>query len=679
MIAILAFLVLFFGISVVGKYWPIHLVALVILLIISITKYKKKGLILFAVTIIVPVIYAVSPFILSTNKSGFDCELGLVISAKKNYFLVYTNGERYYVSDKENKKEQGDIISISGSVRDLDIYTIESEFNFKEYLNNKGVYKQIDATKITTKFAVPIRKRAIINSFLNNFSNDTKGFISGLLFAEIDYSSDLIKNLALLNVLSAFSTSGIFMFMLFSFSELIIKKFVKKKTRVSLISILIFLPYLFFTFTKVSILRVYLLKIIKLISLKHKNLFRYGHLEQLSVVGIILLLLNHYFAFQSGFYIGFLVSFFVYILRKAFKVKGERKQKLVAPIYLYVALFPIMILSRNEFNILGIPYHYLFVFTNFVSLFLGLITFALPFLAFIYDAYIKVLTNVYNGLLIKNITIPISLNYPILLVLYYSLLLLIIYFKEIKKNKIKKIFMSTLLVELLFTLVPFEGFFISSINFINIGQGDACLIRDGTKNYMIDVGGNKYDDLALNSLIPYFNKLKIYKLDAVFISHYDYDHYGSLDSLKANFKVGQIYDLNSSFPVKIGNITFYNVNNRKYGSVNDNSVVLYFSFIGYKFLFTGDIATEVEENIIKDYKDLDIDILKVAHHGSIYSYSENFIKAISPKEAIISSGKNKYGHPDPKIIELLKKYNVKVRLTSKEGTISYNKFVFNVL
>ena len=87
----------------------------------------------------------------------------------------------------------------------------------------------------------------------------------------------------------------------------------------------------------------------------------------------------------------------------------------------------------------------------------------------------------------------------------------------------------------------------------------------------------------------------------------------------------------------------------------------------------GDATKKIEEKIMKDNKDLVVDYLKVGHHGSNTSSSEEFIKFYHPKEAIISVGKNnKYNHPSSQVIDTLKKYQIKIRRTDEEGTIKYH-------
>ena len=102
------------------------------------------------------------------------------------------------------------------------------------------------------------------------------------------------------------------------------------------------------------------------------------------------------------------------------------------------------------------------------------------------------------------------------------------------------------------------------------------------------------------------------------------------------------------------------------GNLNNSSIVVRLDFGDTSYLFTGDIEETIEEKLLD--KDIDVDVLKVAHHGSDYSSSEYFLNKVSPKYAIISVGyDNKYNHPSSEVIDRLK--NSYVYRTDKDGTI----------
>jgi len=105
------------------------------------------------------------------------------------------------------------------------------------------------------------------------------------------------------------------------------------------------------------------------------------------------------------------------------------------------------------------------------------------------------------------------------------------------------------------------------------------------------------------------------------------------------------------------------------GDFNNNSIVLKLHYKDAKFLFTGDIEKNAEENLLVDNCLLKSDILKVAHHGSDSSTGESFLNSVDPEIAVISVGLNNFGHPHPDVIKRLKTKCQKVFRTNINGTI----------
>ena len=129
--------------------------------------------------------------------------------------------------------------------------------------------------------------------------------------------------------------------------------------------------------------------------------------------------------------------------------------------------------------------------------------------------------------------------------------------------------------------------------------------------------------------------------------------------------------------LNIDNNKLYFLNNKDYGNENDNSLVVYTELNNYKFLFMGDAGIEVEEDLLEKYNLNDIDVLKVGHHGSKTSSSEELINEIKPKYSIISVGKNnRYGHPNDNVLYNLE--DSKIYRTDQDGSIMF-KFKNNKL
>ena len=230
------------------------------------------------------------------------------------------------------------------------------------------------------------------------------------------------------------------------------------------------------------------------------------------------------------------------------------------------------------------------------------------------------------------------------------------------------------------------------VHFISTGNSDSILISDNNKYALIDGADNDDEDV----LVDYLKKQGVKELEYLILTHPDADHCGGLDAVVKNFKINNVFvgngssdtktykdfidacmnkKLQPSVPLadkefKLGNgiLKFYNQKaNSK--DVNNNSLVALYTNGNNKFLFTGDAGVEVEKSLPLNEIGK-VDVLKVGHHGSKTSTSDAFVKAISPKYAVICCGKdNKYGHPHKETTETLNKYKVTTYRTDLNGTV----------
>lgn len=238
------------------------------------------------------------------------------------------------------------------------------------------------------------------------------------------------------------------------------------------------------------------------------------------------------------------------------------------------------------------------------------------------------------------------------------------------------------------------------IIFLDVGQGDAILISQGANQVLID--GGKDGRLLLEKLgryIPFWDR----KIEAAIATHPDADHIGGLVSAARAYKIeniietlaqnkSQIYaawensisNANKIEAVRGVNIKFSNgaemttlfpfapIENINDKNSNAGSVVEKLIFGGNKFLFTGDLPNEQELVLIRSGLDLDSRVLKVAHHGSKYSTSREFLDAVKPETAVISAGRNNtYGHPNQEILSRLAAGNIKIIRTDESGDVVY--------
>ncbi len=234
---------------------------------------------------------------------------------------------------------------------------------------------------------------------------------------------------------------------------------------------------------------------------------------------------------------------------------------------------------------------------------------------------------------------------------------------------------------------------------LDIGQGDAIFIESPTGTQVLIDGGPPKKILSkLKEVMSPFDR----SIDAIIITNPDEDHIGGLSEVLKTYKVGKVFESGTWSDSK----TYQNLENEiknknipniiaKKGmrldlgggatidilfpdrnviswETNDGSVVAKLSYQGKTFMLTGDAPFETEKLILADNSSsfLKSDILKVGHHGSRSSSSEEFLKAVNPSMALISVGKdNKYGHPTEDTLSRLLKIGAKIFRTDMLGTI----------
>ena len=667
MILLLIFLSFWLGLSISSAYIGLSLTAVVFLLFV----FKRCGIRVLLLSISVLACGLILSLIhIPLQKNAYS---GFVYTAKENYFLFNSGGERLYVYKKGHSYDIGDYLTIEGTKEDLSFNVIESSFDFESYLNKKGVYHALKASSIKVGFHNFIRINERREKLLSNFNEEQRSIIGAILFSESGDSelNTTIKELHLARFLAA---SGIFISAFNGVFVHLLGKIMKDKYA-EVISIGLLSFYTIFTFPRFAVMKVMLFLIIKWINtyiLKKK----FSYLTLLSFLGITCLILNPYLARQDSFILGFLIPLIFYLSRNIYR--GHKiKSKLIKYLIIYLFFIPFEIIYYNRIVILSMPLQVLFS-----SLFIAIAVVSL--FCFYYVPIYQVdkfLISILKGT--TGIIKPLSfgINAPsfnqVLIIIYYLIYILWLFY--LAKGFVP-IHRRLLLMEVSLLVIyslPIQNSITNEVNFINVGQGDCTLVRNRNKTVLIDTGGLSNMDVANDCLVPYLRKKRIYKIDAVIITHYDDDHYGALADLRKTYKVGLVADYNSNFPLTIGHLTFnnYNYYYPTSNEENDKSLVLSFYNASKNFVIMGDAPSKVEKQIIQNEESIKCDILKVGHHGSNTSTCEEWLKYLAPKEAVISCGKNnKYGHPNKEVVTLLNKYKIKIHRTDLEGTIVYKQF-----
>lgn len=651
--------------------FAISLTLLFLVILVSAKKYKndKNFFILLAIIFLAGLIYKNIPRYTFQSEENL---VGIVIKRKDNYFILFDGIESFYVSSDDSSIGLFDIITVNGSINNLDFKKpLESEFDFKNYLISSGINRKIDINSYTTNLEFVINVVQYKSSIISLFSDEQcRVFVSSFLFNELDYTDELvlkIKNAGLINLISL---SGVYISALFSFFNKIFSKFLKEKWA-KLLTIIFFLPLLLLNINKITFLRVFVAQIVGLV-ITFKNV-KINTLAKKVVPYLIILLLNPFAVNSYAIIISLIINFGIYFSGLIIKKRKKIYRKFFFYVLLLILSFPLTISFSYTINVLNyainialIPIIKVLVILIFPSIYLIKIPFIEYLINFIFIQISKInfsFLNIYLD----------SFN-QFEFIFYYCLLFLFLYFKEINFKQFYQKILLCLTSFFVFECMPLSRTVFYEVDFINIGQGDSTLIRFHDKNILIDTGGSLYKDIASASLIPYFKRNKIYKINTVLITHYDTDHYYALESLKTNFNVGNVYDYTNFNGLKFDNFEMYNINTEILDVVEENSksLVLYFKIYDSTFLVMGDAPISVEENILSRGINVKADYLKVGHHGSKTSSSYDFVKKVAPKEAIISCGENnRYGHPHEETLETLDKLGVKVRRTDEEGTITY--------
>jgi len=261
-----------------------------------------------------------------------------------------------------------------------------------------------------------------------------------------------------------------------------------------------------------------------------------------------------------------------------------------------------------------------------------------------------------------------------------------------------------------FAVFELQKFPSLKVIFFDVGQGDAIFIETPTKQQILIDGGPDPTILEkIGKAMPFWDRT----IDLIILTHPDRDHLSGLIEVLKRYKIENILwtgvvretaeyrewrrliekettnifiaqaPLDIYLTGQAGQNTqrmvlhilypWENLEGQVVKRSNDTSIVSRLIFKENSFLFTGDISRKVEEKLILSGVQLESDVLKVAHHGSRHSSSEDFLKNVSPELAVIQVGRNHYGHPSEEVLRRLEKFGIKVLRTDKNGDIKIVK------
>ena len=629
--------------------------------------FKILTILILIITIIYTKYY---PFksVFNTNDTEFigivedyiikDNQIKISLKSKERIIVTYK-----YTGKVFNNLSYGDKIKVTGVLKEPSTNNIFNNFNYKKYLYNKKIYYIIEASKID-KIQNNNNHIYTIKNLLYTRINSLKSsnYIKALLFGDNKLDKEIKTSYQINGISHLFSVSGFHINFITSIIYFYLDRVTYNK-KIKYITVDIFLVLYLLLCNTTSLLRCTVMNI--LLSINHLLKLDIKKIDIVLLTLILCIIINPFIIYDIGFIYSYTISFFLILYKNKYKTNNKLLKIIYISLISFLVSLPINIYTSYEINFLSIILNIIIVpIVSLILLPLSLLTLIFPIL----DNILYLITSILEkiSLYTSNINIfkqVLSKPSIILIIIYYLVIILIL-----SKNKHYYLILILLIFH---KTIPLYNSNLEVVMF-DVGEADSMLISTPSKkvNILIDTGRG----IDINNIIIYLKSIGISKLNYLIITHGDEDHIGGALYLIDNFKVDNVIlnkgdytelevelithlkNKNIKYTNNINKIPLlgsymYLLNTKKFSNENDNSIVTYFEYQKYKFLFMGDSSSKTEEYLINNYNLTNISFLKVGHHGSNTSSSPLFINKITPKVSLISVGRNNlYHHPSKEVL-----------------------------
>ena len=619
----------------------------------------------------------------------------------------------YYKLQSEEEKEQFQALT--------DIYEIELEgklsepegqrnfggFDYQAYLKTQGIYQTLNIKKIQSLKKVSswdigenlssLRRKAVV-WIKTHFPDPMRNYMTGLLFGHLDTDFEEMNELySSLGIIHLFALSGMQVgFFMDAFKKLLLRLGLTQE-KLKWLTYPFSLIYAGLTGSSASVIR----------SLLQKLLAQHGikGLDNFALTILVLFIIMPNFFLTAG---GVLSCAYAFILTMTSKegegLKAVGRESLV----ISLGILPILSFYFAEFQPWSILLTFVFSFL-FDLVFLPLLS-ILFILSFVYPVtqfnfvfeWLEDIIRLVSQLASR----PLVFGQPnawLLILLLVSLALVY----DMRKN-IKRLAGFSLFIVGLFFLTkhPLEN----EITMLDVGQGESIFLRDVTgKTILIDVGGKAESDKkiekwqekattsnAQRTLIPYLKSRGVAKIDQLILTNTEKEHIGDLLEVTKAFHVGEILVSKGSLSqkefvaelqatqTKVRSVTAGEnlpifgsqlevLSPREIGEADaDDSLILHGKLLDKHFLFTGNLKEKGEKELLKQYPDIEVDVLKVGQHGSKASSNPVFLEKLNPELSLISVGRNNRAKlPHQETLTRLESIKSKIYRTDQNGAIRF--------
>ena len=631
-------------------------------------------------------------------------------------FRGKAEGRTLQVYYKLQSKEEKELFQALTDLHEIELEGKPSEpegqrnfggFNYQAYLKTQGIYqtltiKSIQSLKQVSSWDVgenlsSLRRKAVV-WIKAHFPDPMRNYMTGLLLGHLDTDFEEMNELySSLGIIHLFALSGMQVgFFMNAFKKLLLRLDLTQE-KLKWLTYPFSLIYAGLTGFSASVIR----------SLLQKLLAQHGYkgLDNFALTVLVLFIIMPNFFLTAG---GVLSCAYAFILTMTSKEGEGLKAVARESLVISLGILPILSFYFAEFQPWSILLTFVFSFL-FDVVFLPLLS-ILFILSFVYpvtqfNLFFEWLENIIR-LVSQLASRPLVFGQPnawLLILLLISLAILYDFRKNIKRVAGVSLF----IVGLFFlTKHPLEN----EITMLDVGQGESIFLRDVTgKTILIDVGGKAESDKkiqawqekattsnAQRNLIPYLKSRGVDKIDQLILTNTDKEHVGDLLEVTKAFHVGEILVSKGSLTQKefvaeleasqnkvrsvaaAENFPIFGsylevLSPRKIGDGNrDDSLVLYGKLLDKHFLFTGNLEEKREKDLLKQYPDLEVDVLKAGQHGAKTSSNPAFLEQLKPEFTLISVGKsNQAKLPHQETLTQLENIKSKIYRTDQNGATRF--------
>lgn len=600
----------------------------------------------------------------------------VVDSDEFSYNNRYTikKGFRKYHFYSHETYQIGDRLYVEGDVTSYDKQRIPYGFYAQEYYVSHHVYGQVKLTKNNLQKGSFhfYQGRELLKKKL--LESPSKPFLIAFIFGEPIRDEDSRSSFENFPILFLFTVSGLH---LYGFVRLLKKVMFYFNVPPNLQEVVVFICLFWMGYLNrfnYAVLRIILIFILR--KLNQRYSLHLNPLDLICLTFLIMLLIHPGYLYHQGF----LMTFIIVVGLELFHPFHQRFLGLERQIVISWIVLLLTLPFTKELALLQ------WLVTPFLlgPVMIGLYSFAMISLWFVRGQW---LFNQMMQFVIKLVeklgTLRISFFLPqasSYLIAFYYVLIIYLFLSQSLKQSLKRL---VILILALGCFLCYQQFSTQKqVFFLDVGQGDSSLVLTPDCNFLID---------SFNGTHQFLLNLGVRNLDYLFLTHSDLDHILDADKIIRDLKVGEVVisgtdphyptylqkplALMGEMTLPCGSMDIHLLGPlRSYPLANDNSLVIQTHFYGQTLLFPGDIEVAAEKDLVSHYGSrLKSDLLKVPHHGSKTSSSENFLKKVNPKIAIMSMKQNnRFGFPHDEVLERYQRLGIQIYRTDYQGTIIYD-------